>query len=192
MAYRKLRAAVSLIELVTGFAIVGLVSILVASIYFAHFRLFSNQNNAIDVSSQNKIALSEITNQIKESDTVVSTCTNCGGDTTSATVLVIRLWPLDVNGDPKDPPDANSYDYVVYKLNAQEGTLIKKTVAGPSTTRQTQTKIIAAQLSNLGFTYDNVDPVQSTEVTVTVTTTGTSNGKTQTTTESDKAVLRNK
>ena len=191
MGFRKTKPGISIIEIVSVSAIVGLISILVASIYFAHFRLFSGQNNAIEVSSQNKIALSELTNQIKESESVVSTCTNCGGDTTSSAVLVLRLWPLDASENPLDPPDESSYDYVVYKRD-ENTRLIKKTVPGPSTSRQSQTKIIASQLSALSFTYDNGDPNLASEVTVQISTSGTSNGKTQTINQSDRAVLRNK
>ena len=55
------RPGFTIVELLTSISIIGLVSLLVASIYFAHFRLFSNQNTAIDVASENKLALDEIT-----------------------------------------------------------------------------------------------------------------------------------
>jgi len=180
----------TIIELITGLAIIGLVSILVASVYIAHFRLFSNQNTAIDVASQNKLALDEIVNQIRQSQSVVTTCADCAGDTTSATVLVLQLWPQDASDEPLDN---GNYDYIVYKRDATDNTkLVRKIVADASSSRTSGTKIIATTISDLQFTYDNANPTQAGEVTTSVTTTATSQGKTQTTTQKAKAVLRNK
>src|SRR3989344_2670901 len=117
----NLKGGLSLIELLIAFSIIGLVSILVASIYFAHSRLFSTQNTSIDVSSQNRLALDEMTNQIRESQAVVSTCAGCLGDTTSPTVLVLQIWPIDVNGEPFQPM-AGAYDFIVYKRDPSDNT----------------------------------------------------------------------
>lgn len=188
----KLQKGISLIEVVVGFAILGLVSILVASLYFAHFRLFSNQSTAIEVASQNKIALGEITNQIREGESVVDTCSNCSGDTTSDTVFVLRLWPLDATGEVFDP-GTSAYDYVVYKRDSTDNTkLIKKTIPHTTSSRTLDSKIIASQVSNLQFTYDNADKTLANVVTVTLTTSAIANKKTQTSNNTTKANLRNK
>ena len=182
----------SIIELVTGFAIIGLVSILVATLYFANFRLFTNQNTQIEVSSQNKTALGEMINQIRESESVVSTCSACAGDTTSPTVLVLRLWPLDASGEPFDP-GTTAYDYVVYGSDTTDNTkLTKKTLPDAGSTRAGQTKTISSNVSNLQFSYDNTDPSLVMEVTIDLENSQTVNGKTQTSTQSSKAILRNK
>lgn len=182
----------SLIELVTGFAIIGLVSILIGTLYFANFRLFSNQNTLIEVSSQNKTALAEMINQIRESQSVTSTCTACAGDTTSPTVLVLRLWPINASGEPFDP-GASAYDYIVYKRDETDNTkLIKKTLPDATSARASQTKIISTNVASLQFSYDNADPDLVTEVTVELTNSQTINGKTQTSSQSAKAILRNK
>lgn len=182
----------SIIEVVSGFALIGLVSILIASLYFAHFRLFSNQNTSIEVSSQNKTALNEMINQIRESQSVVSTCSACAGDTTGSTVLVLRLWPINASGEPFDP-GASAYDYMVYKRDTTDNAkLIKKTLPDATSTRANQTKTISSNVSNLQFSYDNADPNLITEVTVELTNSETLNGKTQTSNQSAKAILRNK
>src|SRR4030042_5309575 len=101
----------TLVELITSMAILGIASIMIASIYFAHARLFSNQNTSIDLSTESRLALDEMTNQIRESQSVVSSCPLCGGDTTSPTALVLQLWSLDVNDEPID----SAFNYIVYK-----------------------------------------------------------------------------
>lgn len=189
MVFKK---GVSLVELISALAIVGLISMLAVTLYFAQFRLFTTHNTAIDIFSQNKIALNEIEMEIKEGESIVNTCTNCAGDTTTAALVIVRLWPLDANSEPQDPIGTN-YDYVIYKRDPQDFTrLVKKTIPGTGSSRVSQTNVIAVSISNLQFTYDNADPALANEVTVTITTTATTNGKTQTATQSTKAVLRNK
>ncbi len=182
----------TLVELLTTFAIGGFVTVIVASIYLAHFRLFANQNTAIDAATQNKLALDEITNQIRQAQTVVSTCSSCSGDTTGANILVLQLWPLDAGGDPQDPMGTN-YDYIEYRKDASDATkLIRKTFPYSTSTRKSGTRIVATGVSALTFTYDNADPTLALEITTNVTTSGTSNGKTQTTAQGAKTILRNK
>jgi len=186
------RPGLSLIELITGIAIFGLVILLAASVYFAHFRIFSNQNTSIEVASQNKLALDEMTNQIREGESVVNICPNCGTDTTGDHVLILRLWPLNASQEPFDPGGSN-YDYIIYKQSATDNTkLIKKIIVDPSSSRSSSEKILATDISSLQFSYDNADPAQASEITISLTTSGNSGSKTLTTTQTSKAVLRNK
>ncbi len=185
-------AGFTLVELITGLAIGGFVLALVASIYLAHFRPFPNQNTAIDAATQNKLALDEIPNQIRQSQAIVSTCASCGGDTTGANILVLQIWPLDAGGDPIDPQGAN-YDYIEYRRDPATPTkLIRKTYPYATSSRKSGTRIVATGVSVLTFAYDNADPTLALEVTTGVTTAAIANGKTQTTVQSAKAILRNK
>ena len=180
----------TLLEILIGFAIFGLISLLVAAIYLAQFRLFSNQNTLVDVASQNKLALDEVTNQIRESQTVVASC--CGAETTSQSVLVLRLWPQDAGGEPQDP-NGVAYDYIIYRQDSPDNTkLIKKIAADPSSSRNSGTNIIANSVSNLQFTYDNADPTLASQVTISLTNSQVSGAKTHTITQEASAVLRNK
>lgn len=181
----------SLVEFLVASAVLGLMATLVASIYLAHFRLFSNQSTQIDVTSQNKIALDEMTNQIRESESVVTTCANCGGDTTGANVIVLRLWPLDANGEPIDPN--SGYDYIVYRQDATDNTkLVKKIIPDDQSSRAASEKVVSTSISSLTFTYNDADVTLASEVTISLTTSAKSINKTQTATETSKAQLRNK
>jgi len=163
----QLAPGVTLVELIAGLGIIGVIIVMLASLYFAHTRLFSNQNTSIEVASQNRLAVDEITNQIRESEAVVSSCTACSPDSTSQTTLILQLWPLDTNGDPTEPTTGS--DYIIYKKGDNDNTkLIKKIVADTSSSRQSSEKIIATNISSLTFTYepDNNDPPTATAVTV--------------------------
>lgn len=186
----KFKSGVSLVEILVGMAVGGIVLLLVASIYFTHFKVFSNQSTAIDVASQNKIGLSDLTNEIRQSQSITSTCSACGGDTTSATVIVLQIWPQDTNGDPKDPNPG--YDYMVYKKNAS-GNLVRNVYPDSVSTRKAESnKVIATNVTNLQFAYNNADPTLATQVTIDFTTSKTTFGKALTTAEQSKAQLRNK
>lgn len=183
----------TLVEVLVGFGLVGIVSVLVAALYFTNFKLFSNQTTSIDVNSQNKIAVDEITNQIRQSQSVAVSC--CSGDTSGVNVLILQLWPLDTNGNPTDPNPF--YDYIVYKIDPSDATRIqKKIVPASGSTRPSSTKVLSTNLATngLSFTYapDNANPSTATEITISITTTKTANGKTQTVTQTGNGTLRNK
>lgn len=193
MGFRKLskhKPAFSLLEFLIAFVMIGLVSFLIAAIYFTQLKIFSNQNKAIEIASQNKIALDEITNQIREAGAVPISCGACGGDSSGVNVLILALWPIDSNKEPIDPGISN-YDYIVYKRNAVNNTITKKVIPSAIGSRAASEKIVASSVSDLQFVYD-VSPPSSAEATITVTTTGTNLGNTQTNTQSAKGVLRNK
>lgn len=186
------KPGISFAEYMVAFAILGIISLTAVGIYVAHFRLFTNQNTAIDVNTQGKMALGDITNQLRQSESIVSTCPSCDSDTTGATSLILRLWPIDASLEPIDPAGSN-YDYILYKRNPGDTTkLVRITYPYATSSRKSGTHVIAVNIDDLQFTYDNATPALAAQVTVTVTTTATAGSKTQTYTDSAKANLRNK
>jgi len=200
----------SIVEITTAIGIIGIISIMVVSIYFAYFRLFSNQSKTIDIANETRIAIDAITNQIRESSAVVSSCpvgspyNGCGGSTTSTSAtscnnttnysakVVLQLWPLDSNSNPTDPGSSN-YDYVVIKRDDLENTKLKM-ITYPSSTssRKSSSLILSNEISCLSFTFDNADPTQASEVTAGITNTTTQFGKNYTQSQETRAVIRNK
>jgi len=185
------KSGVSLVELIIGMSIVGFMGVLIAALYFSHFKLFSSQNTRIEVASENKIALEEMTNQIRESQGVAANCCS-PTETTSADVLVLQIWPLNASGDPTEPnPNPTpQYDYIVYKK--VNDTLKKQIVPASGSTRPSSDKIIASKINTLRFTYDNADVTQAAQVTINLMTQNTVNNVTQTDTKTSTAVIRNK
>lgn len=57
----------TIVEISIGLLLVSIVAILMVSLFSTHFTLFSRQTTVINISSQNQIALKEITSQIRES-----------------------------------------------------------------------------------------------------------------------------
>lgn len=186
---KKVYTGLTLVETLIAFGLSAVILIILAAFYLTQFKFFSGQNTSIDISSQNKIAIDEITNEIRESQSVAASC--CSSDTTSSTVLVLQIWPLNSNGDTQDPGTTN-YDYIVYQRDSSNNTITKKITPSGISSRQAGTKIIASNVSDLQFTYDTVPSSSAEEVTVTITTTAVSMGKTHTNTQTTSAILRNK
>src|SRR3989344_9154805 len=107
---------VSLVELLIGMSIVGFMGVLIAALYFSHFKLFSSQNTRIEVASENKIALEEMTNQIRESQGVAANCCS-PTETTRADVLVLQIWPPNASGDPQAPNSSSTPKFVYIAYN---------------------------------------------------------------------------
>ena len=183
---------IALIELLVGFGIIGIISFVIAGVFLAHYKLYNTQTASVDVASQNKLGIDEMTNQIRQAQSIVTTCSACGTDQTGASILVLRLWPLDSSGNPMDPTSAN-YDYIVYKQDpSNSAMLLKITYPDSTSSRKAQTQRVANNISSLVFTYDNSDVTQASEVDITLTTAQTVAQKTLTTTADSKAILRNK
>ena len=168
---------------------------MIGSVYLAHFRLFSSQSASIDTSAQNKIAIEEISNQIRESVGVAGTCntTNAPPGTSSTNdVLVLNLWPL-VLGVPTNPVAGNS-DCAVYTRNASnnfvKSVYLSNTLT--STRKEFTNKIIASNVQTVVFNYgDEVTKPNSAWVNVTLTT-QPKNSKEKPFTQTVKVYLRNR
>jgi len=197
---RKKRAStlvlgVSIIELLIGIALFAVIAIFFASVFLANSRIFSDQKTTIHVASQNRLALDEITNQVRKAVLVVDNCTICGTNTQStSTVLILGLWPIDSSGNAFDPNE-NGLDYFVYKLDdpANNSNLIKKIFVTPGngSTRQDSVNILASKAINIIFDYDNTIITETSEVTITLTNEDSSIHKTHSYNQETKATLRN-
>lgn len=115
---------------------------------------------------------------------------SCNGEISTTQVLALQIWPIDTNGNPLDPSIAG-YDCIVYTRDSTKNTLTKKTVPSAQSSRPTSEVNIAANVSDLQFTY-TPNIATANVVTVTITTLGTADKKNISYTQSAKAVLRNK
>ena len=119
MESKKIKRGTTLVELLIVTALTSAVVLLLVGVYLSNFRLFSNQNKIMSLSSGAKIASDEIANQIRESSAVVDTCTNCSGDSSGPNILILEIWRKAANGEPMDPGTINPlYDFIVYKQEA--------------------------------------------------------------------------
>ncbi|OGD87469.1 hypothetical protein A3D04_04070 [Candidatus Curtissbacteria bacterium RIFCSPHIGHO2_02_FULL_40_16b] len=192
---RAKRPGLSLIELQIVVAILGGIALVTGAVYYTYTRLINEERITIEIASQNRNAIDEMTNQIREAQSVAMGCTICGSVTDSTSqVLILSLWPIDAGGD-LFAPTGNEYDYMVYRLDSapNDTNLLKEIIGnGTGSSRINTSKILASNVDSLEFAYDNADPAQATEVAVTLTNQKTSFVKTHTLSQSSKALLRNK
>lgn len=188
MEYKR---AFTLVELVIGMALTGIIVLVLGNIFVTNVRLFRDESSAIAITDTNKIALDEITNQIRESQSIAASCTPCGADTTGANVIILQLWPLNSSGEPFD--GSGNYDYIVYKRDSTDNTILKKIVYPHATsTRAAVNNVLSTDVNILTFTYDNATPSLATEVTIRLKNRKTISLKPQEVDRESKAVMRNK
>ena len=198
--YLRTEEGISLPELLISISLFGIVSILFVTIVLTNSRIFSDQKTNIHIASQNRIALDEMTNQIRESAEV----TNCPypscnpAISSTLSTLVLKIWPIDASGNPFDPTTTPGPDYIVYKLDDPPNNtrLVKMifTTALNNSSRQNSSDILASGVTFLLF-YD-ADPlippsIATKEVSITLTTEGSSIRKTLSFQQTTKANLRN-
>ena len=194
------RKGVSLVELLIGVGVLGSISVLFAVIIVTTSRIFSDQKTNVYLASQNRLALNEISNQVREAAGIAINCTVCEANNTSnSMILILQLWPINANGDPFDP-GISGYDYIVYRLHPNNKNLLKKVYPtdGNGSTRTVKVDILASDVINMTFCYDGIcapdpqNPGIASEVTINLTNEASSIHKTHSFTQSSKAVLRNK
>lgn len=191
----KIKPGLSLVELQIVIAIFAAISLVVGAAYYTGTRLFNEERETINIASQNRLAVDEITNQVREAVAVVTNCTICGSVANSdATTLILSLWPIDANGDLFEPT-GDEYDYLVYRLDSSpnDTDLLKEVFPnGISSNRINTSKILAVDVKTILFEYDDVDPAQAAEVTLTITNETDTFVRTHTISQTSKSKLRNK
>ena len=192
---RIFNPGLTLIELQIVIAIFGGISLLTGAVYFAYTRLINEEKITIEVANQNRNAIDEMTNQIREAQSVAMDCTICGTvSDSSSTVLILALWPIDTNGNLFQPA-TGEYDYMVYKLDSapNDTNLIKQIIPnGTTSSRINTSKILSSDVKTILFEYGNASPALASEVTVSLTNEKISFVKTHTYSQQSKASLRNK
>lgn len=192
MDYKKFKLGVTTIELVIGVFLVGVITLILGNVFISHLNLFSNESALIEASSSNKLLQEELTNQIRQAESVALTCTDCDGDITGTNILILRLWPIDAQGEPQEPTGISDYDFVVYKRDGAENKkLVKKTIPSQTSSRSSGEKVLVGDITGLNFTYDNTNPILTRTVTALIQNTSKVNDKTKTSNQEIKAVLRN-
>lgn len=154
--------ALSLLELLIGIAIFGVVAVMVGAIYLGHFRLFNNQNVSIDTSNQNRLALDEIVNQVREGQSVMVSCCS-PQESSGAQKLIVGVWPQNPSAEPSDPNSPSctaNCDYIIYYCenncappNTASTKLRKKIIPAPTSSRTSSNAILANHVKDLLFQY---------------------------------------
>jgi len=194
--WHRRHPAFTLVELQVAISIFVVMALLIGGVYFAYTKLFNEERIRVHVASENRVAIDEITNQIRESPGVTTNCTICAGQTTSSqTVLILKLWPTDSTGEVFEPT-SGQFDYIVYRVGSppNDKNLLKEIFPnGIDSYRINSTKILSSDVKSIQFTYDTpLDLAASSEVTVALTNEAQSFSRTHTISQTSRAVLRNK
>ena len=190
-----MKKGISLPELLISIAVFGAISILFVTIVLTNSRIFSDQRTNIYIASQNRLALDEMVNQVREAQGFatcpVPPCTSV--ENSDLQQLVLSLWPLDpITGDPYQPGGLPVYDYMVYKWNSSTKELTKYIYTiGAQSKRVANQDIIAKDVTNFTLSYDVAPPTAS-QVTIDLENQTSSLRKTFNFKQTVKAVLRNK
>lgn len=205
-------SAFSLIEVLVAISIVSALVIVVGQTYNTQFKIFLNQNAAIEAVTQNKIGIEEMTNTILESAGVAFTCPYtpagyvCGSTapplsvSSSSNNLVLKFWPIDPTTQEAVDPGVNqsNFDYIIYGVSGDKLYKIVKPNNGTNlpnqipTTRKPMTKIISGNITSVNFVYDNAQYDLSKKITITLNSESKNGSRTFTSSQTSDAVLRNK
>lgn len=97
-----LRPGLSLVELITSFAIIGVLALMLGSVYLASFKLFNAETTTIDLQTNAILAIDDLQDTIRVAKRV-ETCTigGCGGPGSDEVDKISLIYePLDSNNKP--------------------------------------------------------------------------------------------
>jgi len=180
----------TLANMLITLSILVILSALVLSIYFSYNNVLKIYLAKTDLQTYNIIALNRIASMIKSANNIPETKTiNSNSYTTSTDTLILELPSVDSNQDII----TNTYDYIVYYLDLADTTKLKSsTEAAAGSVRITGDNLVANNVKNLIFNYNN-DQISSTNrVNITLTLEKVVNNKVLKLVSQTSAGLRNK
>lgn len=189
-SWKNKKKGITLVELLLVIALVGPLIYVVANSYITVVKVFFNQNARIDLESELRIAIDDMSNTTRSSSSIIANCSPCGGTSSDDTNLVLELWPIDENGDLIDPQGIN-YDYVHIRTVTDQ--IIKTTYpSGVSSRTGGNDILVSSGAQPISITYDNVTPTNAGKVIINISAQKTIFGKTIASTQSKEVKLRNR
>lgn len=182
METRKVQSGFTLIEGVIVIALFAVLGIVMVSMFISQNRLHKTETANFNITFESRTALDDIDNWIRTANqTLVSHGIYNGG----AQTLILQVQSVNNS----EQLIAGTFDYVVYYLSNND--LMREVIPNISSIRTAGLKKIASNVSNLVFTYDDVDFAQVTKVDTSLTLTESVGFQNRTITQNSSAVLRN-
>jgi len=177
----KNAAGFTLLEIVLGIAIFGLLATGLAALaylYLAYGQLLPEEKLANEVSRQQQYSLEEMKRGIRQAESILSGVT-LGSDsyTTGTTTIVLRLLSRDQANDVI----SGSFDYLVYYLatSTTPNKLWRRLEPNVNSSRKSSHFPLNSLVQNFTLTYNTSTPSQASKVTIDLTTKKTSQGETK-------------
>ncbi len=172
----------TLIETLVVIAIFAALSIVIAEMYVWQNRVYKVQFSQLIVMNDARSALDDIDNYVRSANLVLSTYSTY---VTDVDTLILQVQSFNTSNQLIP----GVYDTVVYYKTGNA--LFRQVFPDAASNRPAQTKQLAANASNLVFTYNNVDFSQVTDISTTITVLDTNQVQNQTLSVSSKSHLRN-
>ncbi len=181
------KSGFTITEILIAIGILGLLTILIATIFLTQNQYFNEQQIRLLLESYINSAFVSMKNLIIESNAILSSY-NIEGDNylSGAETLVLKIPSIDTN----KKVIFGQFDYgVIFK----SGTDLKIILSpGSQSFRTAQNRIIAQEVASFNINYNGVEPYLAKTVIISMTLTKTTpNGKNVTITRSIQVTLRN-
>ncbi len=151
--------AFSLIETVIIIALMTIMMLALANLYFNFNSLYAYQQTFVATTRSAGLAINALGAAVLPADQVLISHTFSNGTFSSGTtVLVLELPTVDTSGSVV----SGAHDYIAFYLTGTD--LYELTAADSTSARTSGTKKIATLVDSLTFTYDNSDFTKVTNV----------------------------
>ena len=172
----------TLIEMLVVIALVAVVGIMVAEMFFGQHKLYQAQFSELIVLNDARSALDEIDNYVRGANHVLDVYNTFTSDSDT---LILQVQSIDATNQLVP----GAYDVVVFYLQA--GGLYREVIPNVASVRPATIKQLAGNVTALNFVYNDANFTLVSEVNTTLTATNTNPTQTRSATISSKSHLRN-
>lgn len=176
------RSGFTLIEMLIVVALLGVLSLVIIDLLIGQYRLYHIEFSELIVQSETRATLDGIDNDVRSATQVLETFDVY---TTGSDCLILAVQSLNSAGQLIP----GTFDYVIVRRNGNA--LIRELIPDSASVRPTQTKQLAANVTNLVFTYNSPNVPEISEVLTQITVVDANQYQTRSLTASSKARLRN-
>lgn len=154
----------TLTELLISTALIGILTVFLASIYIGTTSLFSQQSLEIQVVQAATRLTDVLLENIRTAEFVVDTLTVSPDTFTTGTdTLILAIPSIDASQDPI----VGTYDYYIFYQDQINTTDFRwKLVPNVASSRTSFDKLAAEEITNLSITYNTTIPADASKITV--------------------------
>jgi hypothetical protein len=186
---------ISLVELLIGVSVAGLVGVLLVSLLTQNSRIYTDQNAKINDGITINNSVAKIEETIKSAAAIANQYQHSGGPlyTTGSSTLVLTQPSINTSGAVIE----NTYDYLVLSADTQNSKILRLILyPNAQSTREAQNQVLATNMSKLEFRYFNslgesVSPILATRIGYILNVNQTIATQSQTSSTSGTVNLRN-
>lgn len=159
----RAREGVTLIELLIAIALLSIVGIFLANIFYAHTSVFNSQRSQMAADISSRFVLDEMSERIREGKNILSSAVVDGQTyNTGNQTIALEIPSLDISGNTL----TSFSDTLVFNFSSPK--IIEIISPNAQSSRKYQKSVLSSSITDLNISYDDPDYSKASVVEISV------------------------